>query len=103
MTQNETSTAITVKSVDLCNKSINLSKILKNQADSSDYVSHVTPGDVRLMCIAAAATKKQSGKTKQSGERTAALIRLIFDGCLRVSEALQSECAISPKRRPVGW
>ena len=102
MTQNETSTAVTVKTADLCNKSINLSKILKNQADSSDYVSHVTPGDVRLMCIAAAATKKQSGKTKQSGERTAALIRLIFDGCLRVSEALSVRmCDIN--ETPSGW
>jgi len=88
MTQNETSTAVTVKTADLCNKNVNLSKILKNQADSSDYVSHVTPGDVRLMCIAAAATKKTEGKQKQDGERTAALIRLIFDGCLRISESL---------------
>ena len=88
MEQNETTTAVTVRSTDLCNKNVNLSKIIKNQADSSDYVAHLSPGDVKLMCIVAAKPAKITPKAKQDGERTAALIRLIFDGCLRVSEAL---------------
>ena len=102
MNENQQSVAVTVASTDLCNKNVNLSKILKNQADSSDYVPHITPADVKLMCICAAQTKKQDGKAKQDGERTAALIRLIFDGCLRVSEALSVRmCDIN--ETPSGW
>ena len=67
MEQNETTTAVTVRSTDLCNKNVNLSKIIKNQADSSDYVAHLSPGDVKLMCIVAAKPAKITPKAKQDG------------------------------------
>jgi integrase len=102
MTQNETSTAITVRSTDLCNKKIKMLKSIENQGNNSDFVPHITPADVKLMCIVAAQTEKQDGKAKQDGERTAALIRLIFDGCLRVSEALQVRM-IDISETPSGW
>jgi len=88
MNENQQSTAVTVRSTDICNKNVKTLKTIKNQQDSGDVVAHLSASDVRLMCLCAAQTKKADGKAKQDGQRTAALIRLIFDGCLRVSEAL---------------
>ena len=89
MTQNQQSTAVTVRSTDLCNKNVKTLKTIENQGNNSDYVPHITPADVKLMCIIAAKPVKDTPKAKQDAKRTAALIRLIFDACLRVSEALQ--------------
>ena len=102
MTQNATSTAVTVKSTELCNKNIKMLKTIENQGNNSDFVPHLSAADVKLMCICAAQTKKQGGKAKQDGERTAALIRLIFDGCLRVSEALSVRMS-DINETPSGW
>ena len=77
-------------------------KTIENQGSNSDYVPHITATDVKLMCICATQTKKTGGKAKQDGERTAALIRLIFDACLRVSEALQVRM-IDINETPSGW
>ncbi|MFZ1914436.1 MAG: site-specific integrase [Dehalococcoidales bacterium] len=102
MTQNRTSTAVTVKSTDLCNKNIKMLKTIENQGNNSDYVPHITPADVKLMCIVAAKSVRGTPKDKQNAERTAALVRLIFDACLRVSEALQVRmCDIT--ETPSGW
>jgi integrase len=102
MTQNGTSTALTVKNTELCNKNLKMLKTIENQNNNSDYVPHLSAADVKLMCICAAQTKKQDGRAKKDGERTAALIRLVFDGCLRISEALQVRmCDISETSS--GW
>jgi integrase len=102
MEQTQDTSLVTTEKADLCNKNVNLSKILKNQADSSDYVAHLSPGDVKLMCIVAAKPAKVTPKAKQDGERTAALIRLIFDATLRLSEAL-SVRMIDINETPSGW
>jgi len=102
MTQNGTSTALTVKSTELCNKNMKMLKTIENQGNNSDYVPHLSAADVKLMCICAAQTKKQDGKAKMDGERTSALIRLIFDACLRVSEAL-SVRMVDINETPSGW
>jgi integrase len=102
MTQNESTSLVTTGKADLCNKNIKMLKTIENQGNNSDYVPHITAADVKLMCICAAKPVKDTPKAKQDGERTAALIRLIFDGCLRVSEALAVRmCDIS--ETPSGW
>lgn len=88
MTQNEKTSLVMVETGEKRNSSTNLSIIQRSQAGSADFVSHLTIADVKLMAIVAAKTKNPDGKQRQHGERTAALIRVIFDGCLRVSEAL---------------
>ena len=101
MNENQQSTALTVKSAEICNKNIKMLKTIENQGNNSDYVPHLSAADVKLMCVVAAQTKK-SGKAKQDGLRTAALIRLVFDACLRISEALSVRmCDIS--ETPSGW
>ena len=102
MTQNESTSLVTTGKADLCNKNIKMLKTIENQGNNSDYVPHITAADVKFMCICAAKPVKDTPKAKQDGERTAALIRLIFDGCLRVSEALAVRmCDIS--ETPSGW
>lgn len=59
----------------------NLAAIRAGQDTQDDYVTHLTPGDVKLMAMVAA-------RDPRHGERNAALITVIFDGALRVSEAL---------------
>jgi len=88
MSQAENIAMVTVDTGVKRNSSTNLSIIQKSQAGSADFVSHLTIGDVKLMAIVAAKTGTQDSKTRQHGERTAALIRVLFDGCLRISEAL---------------
>jgi integrase len=65
----------------LRNKIVNVPAIRSGQDTQADYVSHLTPGDVRLMVVVAS-------RDPRHGKRNAALITLIFDGALRVSEAL---------------
>jgi integrase/recombinase XerD len=65
----------------LRNKTVNVPAIRRGEEGASDYVSHLTPGDVKLLVLVAS-------RDPRHGERNAALISLIFDGALRVSEAL---------------
>jgi integrase len=65
----------------LRNKASILPAIRSGQDTQADYVSHLTPDDVRLMVLVI-------GRDPRHGKRNAALITLIFDGALRVSEAL---------------
>lgn len=95
MTQNENISLITVKDTEIRNKTINLPAIQRGEAGSADYVSHLSAGDVKLLAIIA-------GKNKLHGERDALLIKTIFDGALRISEALGLRpCDI--KQTPDGW
>jgi len=83
MTQNENISLVTVKDTEIRNTSVNLSKVIKNQGENSDVVSYLTRGDVRLMVVMAGKNKRE-----QNGQRNAVLIEVLFDGCLRISEAL---------------
>jgi len=65
----------------LRNKTVNVPAIRTGQDDASDYVSHLTSADVRLVVIVA-------GRDLRHGKRNADLITLIFDVALRVSETL---------------
>jgi len=83
MTQNGNVAMVTTENTEICNKNTNLSKIIRGQADTSDYVPHLTAGDIKLMVIVAGQNKRL-----QNGARNAVLIKVLFDGCLRISEAL---------------
>ena len=63
------------------NKSMEVSAIRRGEAGAADYVPHVTPGDIRLIVTVA-------GQQKRHGERNSLLIKLLFDGALRCSEAI---------------
>ena len=79
----QTQTALTVQgdNTTLRNKNAKLPAIQRAQAGAADYVPHVTVSQVALMAIVA-------GQNKRHGERNALLIKTLFDGALRVSEAL---------------
>ena len=79
--KHETALVIRANQGGLRNKTVTLPAMRAAQDTAADYVPHLAPGDVRLMVIAA-------GQRKGHGERNAALISVIFDGALRVSEAL---------------
>jgi integrase len=64
------------------NKSANVPAIRANADLADDFVSHLSPGDVKLMAVMA-------GKNPRHGERNAVLILTIFDGALRESEVLK--------------
>jgi integrase len=83
MVQNERVAMVTTENAIIRNKIVNLSKIIHGQADTSDVVSYLTPGDIKLMVIVAGQNKRL-----QNGQRNAVLIKVLFDGCLRISEAL---------------
>jgi integrase len=63
------------------NKSKEVSAIRRGEDGTADYVPHVTPGDIRLIVTVA-------GQQKRNGERNSLLIKLLFDGALRCSEAI---------------
>lgn len=97
MTDAENKTALTVRTDNtaLRNKTAKVSAIQRAEVGAADYVPHVSAGQVKLMATAA-------GQNKRHGERNALLIKFLFDGCLRVSEAL----AVRPvdlQRTPDGW
>jgi len=97
MTDGKNETALTVRADNtaLRNKTSQVSAIQRAEAGAADYVPHVTAGQVKLMAIVAS-------QNKQHGERNALLIKFIFDGCLRVSEALGVRpCDL--QRTPDGW
>lgn len=79
----------------LRNKTSNLPAILRGQAGEADYVPHLTRGDVQLMAMVAA-------KGKRHGRRDAALIRTVYDGALRISEALEIR-RVDLGKTPDGW
>jgi integrase/recombinase XerD len=79
--RHDTTLLLIDRQVTLRNKTFNVPAIRSGQDTQADYVSHLTPGDVRLMVIVAE-------RDPRHGKRNAALITLLFDGALRVSEAL---------------
>ena len=83
MEQNQSLTVVQAESAEIRNKNVNLSKVIHGQADTSDYVPHLTVGDIKLMVIVAGQNKRQ-----QNGQRNAVLIKVLYDACLRISEAL---------------
>jgi integrase len=63
------------------NRSAQVTAIQRAGAGTSDYVPHLSVDDVRLMAEAA-------GENRRHGERNGLLVKTIFDGAFRVSEAL---------------
>jgi integrase len=93
----ESETALTLRADNtaLRNKTSQVSAIQRAEAGAAYYVPHVSVGQVKLIAVVA-------GQNKRYGERNALLIKFLFDGCLRVSEAL----AVRPvdiQRTPDGW
>jgi len=97
MTDGKNETALTLKADNtaLRNKTSQVSAIQRAEAGAADYVPHVSADQVKLMAVMA-------GQNKQHGERNALLIKLLFDGCLRVSEALGVR-PVDLQRTPDGW
>ncbi len=93
--KNETALTVRTDNTALRNKTSQVSAIQRAEAGTADYVPHVTAGQVKLMAVMA-------GQNKQHGERNALLIKFLFDGCLRVSEALGVR-PIDLQRTPDGW
>jgi len=84
--KNETALTLRGKTPAIYNKTSQVSAIQRAEAGATDYVPHVTAGQVKLMAVVA-------GQNKRHGERNALLIKFLFDGCLRVSEALRCTSA----------
>ncbi len=93
--KNETALTVRADNAALRNKTSQLSAIQRAEAGAADYVPHVTAGQVKLMAVVA-------GQNKRHGERNALLIKFLFDGCLRVSEALGVR-PVDLQRTPDGW
>ncbi len=83
------------KSLTLYNKNAKVSAIQKAELGSSDYVPHISVGQVKLMAVVA-------GQNKRHGERNALLIKFLFDSCLRISEALGVR-PVDIQHTPDGW
>jgi integrase len=80
MTENRTnSLPVTIKAP-LRNKTGKSLAVRQSEALSSDYVAHLDVSQVKRLADAA-------GESRQ-GERDRLLIQLLFDGCLRCSEAI---------------
>jgi integrase len=84
-----------VKLPGLRNKVANLPAIMRGEAAQSDYVPHLSRGDVQLMATVAA------GDTRH-GRRDATLIRTVYDSALRISEALAIRY-VDLVQTPDGW
>jgi len=97
MTDDKNETALTVRADNtaLRNKTSQVSAIQRAEAGAADYVPHVSAGQVKLMAVGAA-------QNKRHGERNVLLIKFLFDGCLRVSEALGVR-PVDLQRTPDGW
>ena len=93
--RNETALVVSPKITTLRNKTSQVTAIQRAEAGAADYVPHVTAGQVKLMAVVAS-------QNKRHGERNALLIKFLFDGCLRVSEALGVR-PIDLQRTPDGW
>lgn len=97
MTDGKNQTALTVRADNtaLRNKTSQVSAIQRAEAGAADYVPHVSAAQVKLMVIVA-------GRNKRHGERNGLLIKVLFDGALRVSEGLGLRpCDI--EHTPDGW
>jgi len=95
MDENQTTAMVTLENAEKRNKSVSLSTIQRSEAGAADYVSHLSAGEVKLLALIA-------GKNKLHGDRDSLLIKTIFDGALRISEAL----ALRPcdvQQTPDGW
>jgi integrase len=97
MTDGKSETALTIRADNtaLRNKTSKVAAIQRAEAGAADYVPHFSAGQVKLMAVVA-------GHNKRHGERNALLIKFIFDGCLRVSEALGVR-PVDLQRTPDGW
>ncbi len=93
--KNEAALVVKPKTTTLYNKTINVTAIQRAEAGAADYVPHVSAGQVKLMAVVA-------GQNSRHGERNSLLIKFLFDGCLRVSEALGVR-PIDLLRTPDGW
>lgn len=93
--KNETGLTVRANNTVLRNKTSQVSAIQRAEAGAMDYVPHVSTGQVKLMAIVA-------GQNSRHGERNALLIKFLFDGCLRVSEALGVR-PLDLQRTPDGW
>lgn len=83
MTDGENETALTVRAdnTTLRNNISQVPAIQRAEAGAADCVPHVMVSQAKLMAVVA-------GQNKRHAERNALLIKFLFDGCLRVSEAL---------------
>jgi len=79
--ENQTVAIIPVKTAVICNKTSQVSAIQRAETVAADYVPHISPGDIRLIVTVAS-------QQKRHGERNSLLIKLLFDGALRCSEAI---------------
>ena len=97
MTDGENETALTLRadSTGLRNKTYQVSAIRRAETGAADYVPHVTAGQVKLM-------SEVAGQKKRHGERNSLLIKFLFDGCLRVSEAVRLR-PVDLQRTSDGW
>ena len=92
---NETALTVTAKTPAIYNKTAKVSAIQRAEAGAADYVAHVSASQVKLMALV-------TSQAKRNGERNALLIKFLFDGCLRVSEALGVR-PVDLQRTPDGW
>ena len=94
---NKSETALTVraKTPAIYNKTSQVTAIQRAEAGATDYVAHVTSGQVKQLAVMAS----QNGR---HGERNALLIKFLFDSCLRVSEALGVR-PVDLQRTADGW
>ncbi len=94
---NKSETALTVraKTPAIYNKTSQVTAIQRAEAGATDYVAHVTSGQVKQLAV----TASQNGR---QGERNALLIKFLFDSCLRVSEALGVR-PVDLQRTADGW
>lgn len=79
--ENQSKAVVPYEKGELCNKSAELSAIRKAEDGAADYVPHISPADIRQIVVVA-------GHQKRHGERNSLLIKLLFDGALRCSEAI---------------
>jgi integrase len=93
--ENQIALTVSGKTPAIYNKTVNVSAIQRAEAGVADYVPHVSSAQVRSIAIVA-------GQNKRHGERNAIMIKFIFDGCLRVSEALGVR-PIDLQRTSDGW
>lgn len=93
--QETTALAIVEEKALTLNKTAKVSAIVRARAAAGGYVPHLGLAEVRAMAEAVS-------KASRNGQRDRLLILTLFDGCLRVSEAL----ALRPrdiKRDDEGW
>ena len=79
--ENETALTVRGKTPAIYNKTSQVSAIRRAVVGAADYVPHVSTDQIKLMAVVAS-------QNNRHGERNALLIKFLFDGCLRVSEAL---------------